>query len=65
MVSTHFKKIKMLMILNERKSQEDFSHIGKKHDREGRGKKDDSNTLSLRNLDNDTPWQLGNLAGKG
>ena len=27
------------MILNERKSQEDFSHIGKKHDREGRGKK--------------------------
>lgn len=27
------------MILDERKSQEDFSHIGKKHDREGRGKK--------------------------
>lgn len=51
------------MILNERKTQEDFSHIGKKHDREAREKKDDSNTLL--NLDNDTPWQLGNLAGKG
>lgn len=39
MVSTHFLEIKMLIILNERKSQEDFVHIGKKHDREGRGKK--------------------------
>ena len=37
MVSTHFLEIKMLIILNERKSQEGFAHIGKKHDREGRG----------------------------
>ena len=53
----------MLIILNERKSQEDFAHICKKHDREGRKKKDDSNTL--RSLKSGTPWKLGNLTGKG
>lgn len=54
MISTHFYKIKMLLILNKRKSQEDFACIDKKHDRQGR-KKDDSNVLPLSNLENDTP----------